>query len=184
MESLVVGDQPHRWVDVKRAPLKAEIRPVVALAVGVPTFGGALLGARLESALPGTILRSTFLSAAGAYLSLSVLDFLLHAKMEHEVTGRWTGFEVVPPGETVNHVLTVGTVLALLASLRPAPSRRTGRDWIALAAPAAFFVLGSRDELVYHRRRATHREDKLHAIAHLAAGVMLTAFTALRLQRA
>jgi len=64
----------------------------------------------------------------------------------------------------------------LLTLARPLPPSLKMRDYLVLASPALFLVLGWRDELVYHRRRCVHREDIMHTVSHLAAGVMMCSF--------
>lgn len=118
--------------------------------------------------------RATLCASGLAYLTISLLDFAEHFRLERQLTGKWFSATAVPPGETVNHGLTLLTVLGALALARPLPEKLAPRDLFALAAPALFLVLGWRDELVYHRRRALHREDLMHTVSHLAAGVMLT----------
>jgi hypothetical protein len=62
----------------------------------------------------------------------------------------------------------------MLALVRPLDRKRLrARDWFTISAPGIFLALGWRDELKFHRRRSAHREDLMHTVAHLAAGVML-----------
>ena len=65
-----------------------------------------------------------------------------------------------------------------MSEARPWPALPVAewRDWVALSLPAAFLLLGWRDELLYHRRRCAHREDIMHTVAHLAAGLMMCSF--------
>jgi hypothetical protein len=166
-----------------RPPPPASLRPpaLVAAALLVAIAVGALLGILAVGAPPFRLLRGIFFAAAFAYLVLSLLDFGEHFRLERAATGRWWAMQVVPPGETVNHAATGLVVVALLLLARPLPSPLAPRDWLVLAAPALFLLLGWRDEVVYHRRRCAHREDIMHTTAHLAAGVMMSAFLALRL---
>jgi hypothetical protein len=84
-------------------------------------------------------------------------------------------------GGTANHLATISVLIATLLLARPLPRERLApRDWFVLFAPGLFLALGWRDELVYHRRRAVHREDMMHTVAHLAAGAMLAGFYATR----
>lgn len=107
------------------------------------------------------------------YIVVSFLDAWEHFRLEHHVTGRWIGWTVVPFGESLLHAAIVGTLVATLELARPITSAVALRDWFVLGAPLLFLALGWADELIYHRRRALHREDILHTISHLAAGSML-----------
>lgn len=173
-------DPPVRSFAENVALDRLPLRPPIALAVGVSTLLGVVAGALAERSAPRAVVHATFLGSAFGYLATSLLDFALHFRLERQRTGRWLGFTVVPKGESVNHVATVATLVSLLALSRQPPRHPAWRDRWTLAAPAVFLALGWRDELVYHRRRTDHREDMLHTVAHLAAGVMLTSFTALK----
>ena len=97
-----------------------------------------------------------------------------HLRLEREATGRYLACAVVPIGETLNHAATIIVLLGLLVLAEPLGHTRDWRDAWIVVGPAAFLALGWRDEIVYHRRRAAHREDIMHTVSHLAAGVMLT----------
>jgi hypothetical protein len=116
-----------------------------------------------------------FHASAYAFAVVAGLDFLEHLRLEKQLTGRYWAAKAISIGESVNHALTVLVLLALLALTRPIPRALEVRDWFVLVAPGLFLALGWRDELVYHRRRTTHREDILHTCSHLAAAAMLTA---------
>jgi hypothetical protein len=157
-----------------------QIAPQLAAVIGGITAAGALLGflmpptARKRRTGERTI-RAAFFSSAFGYLAVSLLDFWEHMRLEKEMTGRYFATQAVPLGETVNHGATIATLLGILILARPLPERLAPRDHFVLAAPILFLVLGWRDELVYHRKRSTHREDMMHTVAHLGAGVMLGA---------
>ena len=169
------------WSELRRrVPPGLRIPPWLGLALGGALAAGPLFGAR-AAGRPQRIVRSVFFSSAFGYLVTSLVDFAEHFRLEKLVTGRRLAAVVVPPGETLNHAATIATVVAaLLAARRPA-AHPTARDLLVLAAPGVFLALGWRDELRYHRKRATHREDIMHTTAHLAAGVMWTALYAMRL---
>lgn len=154
---------------------------VVAVAAGVVAGGtvGVLTGAKAGEQLASAV----FHAAAFAYLITSVADLLEHLRLERIATGRWWAHSVVPVGESVNHLATVLTLAAFLSLVRPPPAVLELRDWIVLAAPGVFLALGWRDEVVYHRRRSTHREDIIHTVSHLAAGVMLAGAVASKMVR-
>jgi len=166
-------------------PPAVRVPPLVGAIVGGAVAAGPLVGATSRGAPPALrIVRSVFWSAALGYLTTSLVDFAEHFRLEKEATGHYLRSRVVPVGETLNHAATVGTVVSALALARPVRSRRLrARDWWLLAAPAVFLALGWRDEFVYHRRRSTHREDMMHTIPHLAAGVMWTTLYAMRLRK-
>ncbi len=128
-------------------------------------------------------LRAIFFAAAFAYLAVSSVDFWEHLRLEKVLTGRWLAFSAVPIAETVNHALTTSVLVLTFLLARPFPEVLAPRDWYVVAAPVLYLALGWVDELVYHRRRAVHREDLMHTVSHLAGGAMLTAFYAMRLTR-
>ena len=126
-------------------------------------------------------LRCVYTACALLYLALSAIDFVEHFRLEKEATGRYLAMTAVPFGETVNHALTLSTIIAAIVLARPLPAVLEPRDVVVLGAPIAFLALGLRDELVYHRKRAKHREDIMHTTAHLTAGIMWATLYALRL---
>lgn len=150
--------------------------------VGLSLLAGGYLGAR-DATHPGgqRLAHAVFLGAGLSYLAVSLVDFWEHWRLEKLVTGRYLGASVVPFGETLNHAATTLVLVSLLLLGRPLRLPLEPRDWWVLAAPGVFLLLGWRDELVFHRRRAQHREDIMHTLAHLAAGVMLVGFAASRL---
>jgi hypothetical protein len=171
--ALPFRDRPARPAVAVPAPLAA----AVALAVAAGLAAGAL-----SSAAPALrLLRAIFFGSAFGYLGVSLLDFWEHFRLEKVATGRLLAATVIPVGETINHALTTAVIVLLFALARPLPPSLALRDWFTLAAPALFLALGWRDEIVYHRRRAVHREDMMHTVAHLAAGVMMCTFLTQRL---
>ena len=162
----------------------AVLRPPAALvgAVALAVVAGAVAGAALSAGAPAyRALRAIFFASAFAYLVLSLLDFWEHFRLEQAATGRWWSMTVLPLGETLNHAATGLVIIALFVLARPLPPTLAARDWFVLTAPATFLLLGWRDELVYHRRRCAHREDIMHTVAHLAAGVMMCSYLSTRL---
>ncbi len=207
-ETSVVGPSPARPASVRPAPSAnarvtgrgrdgfGEIAPWAELSARVPRglqiprwLGATVAGAVAAGPLLGLATRgaswqlraarSIFFGAAFGYLTTSLVDFGEHFRMEKEVTGRYLRAAVVPLGETLNHAGTIATVVTSLAVARPITRSRVREAW-TLLAPALFLALGWRDELVYHRKRATHREDIMHTVSHLAAGVMWTALYTMR----
>ena len=164
-----------------RAPLPAtlEIPRWAGAAIAGAVASGLVLGALREPSAPRALAHAAFLGAAFGYLATSLIDFAEHFRLEKLSTGRLMTFAVIPLGESLNHVATVATILFILAFSRPLPAALEARDWLVLAAPLLFLALGWRDELVYHRRRAAHREDIMHTVAHLAAGAMLSSWAVL-----
>ena len=171
-------------------PFRARERPIAALrlpvalvaTVGFAVTAGAVAGATLSVGAPAyRLLLALFFASAFADLTLSLLDFWEHFRLERAATGRWWSMTVLPPGETLNHTATAAVIIALFVLARPLPPSLAPRDWFVLAAPALFLALGWRDEVVYHRRRCAHREDIMHTTAHLAAGVMMCTYLSTRL---
>lgn len=153
--------------------------------IGGSTLAGLVYGALTERRRPRgyRAVRTVFWGSALAYLTTTMLDFWEHQRVEKAVTGHYGRWVVVPVGETVNHALQIANVVSMLAPGRA--TRRAPRlyDLWRAAAPGVFLALGWRDELVYHRRRTTHREDIMHTTAHLASGVMLAALYTMRALR-
>lgn len=130
------------------------------------------------------MLRGLLWSSGTAYLITASLDLAEHFKLEKEVTGHWLRFTAVPPAESAVHAAIIATNLSTLVLARPLRRKPGSIDVWVLIAPVAFLTLGWIDELVFHRRRAPHRESIIHATEHLAEGVMWTALYALRLSPA
>jgi hypothetical protein len=169
-----------------RAPLPPSLRPsaLVVVAVSVALVGGVALAlASTAGAAPYRALRAIFLASAFANAVLSTLDFWEHFRLERAATGRWWSMTVLPPGETLNHAATGAVIVALFVLARPLPPALAPRDWFVVMTPAIFLALAWRDEIVYHRRRCAHREDIMHTVAHLAAGVMMCTYLSSRLFR-
>lgn len=159
--------------------------PELRLPRWFPVFLAVLIAAGVVMAftmpaasLPARAAAATFYSSAYVYFFCALLDGAEHFRLEKHVTGRYLSWTVVPFDESVVHVAILGTLLAVLMLARPVASGVELRDWFVLGAPVLFLVLSWTDELVYHRRRALHREDILHTISHLAAGTMLVALFA------
>lgn len=150
-------------------------------AISLPMIAGGAAGLASDGSWPERIVTAIFYASAFGYLGVSLLDFYEHFRLEKEVTGKWIAFAALPIGETINHALTTATIVAALVLVRPLGTTLEARDWFVIVAPAIFLGLGWRDELVYHRRRSAHREDIMHTVAHLAAGVMLSSLYVMRL---
>lgn len=169
-----------------RARPEETLRPSVPIlvAVALALLGGGALGAMASSGVAAyRLLRAIFFASAFAYLVLSLLDFWEHFRLEKAATGRYWTMTVLPPGETLNHAATGLVIVAIFVLARPLPPSLESRDWLVLMAPAIFLMLGWRDEMIYHRRRCAHREDIMHTVAHLAAGVMMCSYLSSRLMR-
>src|SRR4051812_32901804 len=97
--------------------------------IGAATLGGALygwlrrrrtrLGAGEDPPAPQRAAQGVFFGAGMGYLTTSLLDFWEHFRLEREATGRYWGFSAVPPGETLNHLATISTLLGLFGLARP-----------------------------------------------------------------
>lgn len=158
-----------------RVPISLTVSVIVAVLVGVA------LGAGTGHGPARATVRSLFFASGFVYLVVSIFDFREHFRLEKLATGRRLAWVVVPWGETVNHIATGLTLSALFAIARPIHLPLGAGDWYCIVAPGIFLVLGWRDELVYHRRRAAQREDIMHTTAHLAAAGMLASFVAMRM---
>ena len=176
---------PRPWSEIRGAPPGLRVPPLVGALIAAAVAAGPIVGARSRRApRPLRVVRAIFWSSALGYLVTSLVDFAEHFRLEKAATGRYLASAVVPVGETLNHAATIATVLSSLALARPVARRRLrARDAWLLAAPGVFLALGWRDEFVYHRKRSTHREDMMHTIPHLAAGIMWTTLYAMRLAK-
>ena len=144
------------------------------LLLVVATAAGGLFGRGENSGpLPVQIAHAVLGASVSVYVILLLLDGAEHFRLEHHVTGRLFSWTVVPFGESVIHTGLVLTLIVALFLARPIAGDVAPRDWFVLGSPLLFLGLGWYDELVYHRRRALHREDILHTISHLAAAVFL-----------
>src|SRR4051812_14798924 len=153
----------------------------LALGVVASMVAGAALGLTVGGPLPmHRVVRALFYASAAAYLTTATVDFWEHLRLEKVATGRWLAWQAVPPAETFNHGLTTVTLAIMLLLVRRPPPVLELRDWVCLAAPMIFLVLGWWDEVVYHRRRCEHREDIMHTVSHLAGGGMVTPLYMLR----
>jgi len=111
---------------------------------------------------------------------VSALDIWEHFRLEKHVTGHYLTATVVPIGESLVHGAIGLTLIAFIGLAAPFGDPFRLRDWFVLSAPLLFLALGWCDEIVYHRRRALHREDILHTVSHLAAGTMIASLFASR----
>ena len=172
------------WAEMRaNVPPDVRIPRWLGATIAGAVAAGPLLGlATRRASWQQRAARSIFFGSAFGYLVTSLVDFAEHFRMEKEVTDHYFRSVVVPPGETLNHAATIATGVASLAAARPLTTSRRREGW-TLIAPALFLALGWRDEFVYHRKRATHREDMMHTIPHLAAGIMWTTLYAMRLPK-
>jgi hypothetical protein len=106
-----------------------------------------------------------------------------HLRLEKEVTGSYLHARALPLSESFVHAGIILTNLSALLLARPLRRRLGLLDAWLLAAPAVFLAFGWADEIGYHRRRAPHREEVIHAVEHLAEGIMWTSLYATRLVR-
>ena len=176
--------EPDPLLPFADRPQPAEaLRPsaLIVIAFAVSLAGGAALGALAGGSAQYRLVRATFFASAFSYLVLSLLDFWEHFRLEQEATGRWWSMTVLPLGESINHAATGAVMIAMFVLARKLPPVLAPRDWIVLASPVLFLLLGWHDEVSYHRRRCAHREDIMHTVAHLAAGVMMCTYLSTRL---
>jgi hypothetical protein len=151
-------------------PPGLRVPPFLWVALGSISCAGFFFGLLYaESFNRSTWPFACFCASIAAYIFVVALDMNEHIRLEKIVTGRWLGWKVVPLGESALHFGIVGClVTALSISFYP-----TGLDSAAvLIATIGFFGFGWCDELLYHRRRALHREDILHTVSHLTGGAV------------
>ena len=164
----------------RHLPADLRVPSWIGVSIAGSVAGGLLLGGVPEADRRLRVLRAVFFGAAFGYLTISLADFAEHFRLEKIATGRYLRAVVVPFGESLNHALTIVTVVsAIMLAGPPAQTDARRRSFWPAFAPGVFLALGWRDELVYHRRRGTHREDIIHTVAHLAAGVMWTTLYAI-----
>ena len=178
------------------APGEIDARPFRELAVPpsvrVPGWLGVLFGAAAATGpvvglldrrapLARRVVRSTLVGSTAVYAVSALLDLVEHLRLEKGATGRLLSCEIVPRTETAVHAALIATNLSVLGLVRPLRRPMGLREGWILLAPVVFLALGWADELVYHRKRAPRRENVIHAVEHLAEGVMWTALYATRL---
>ncbi len=175
-------EPPRAFDDVRALPPHLVITPL-AWVIGISATLAAGVAAALfpSEAFGQQALRSASAASGALYAVISYIDFREHFHMEKALTGRYLAWRVVPPGETLNHMGSGLTLIALLLLARPIGAAADARDVVVLMLPVVFLLLGLRDEFVFHRRRAHHREDMMHTTAHLAGGALIASYLALRL---
>src|SRR5439155_22274930 len=100
--------------------LRASAAAWIALALSLAA--GVALGAATGESAAHRIVRALFFAAAFSYFAISVIDFREHFLLERALTGRALSFAAIPVGETINHTLTVITVVSILVLLRQPPA--------------------------------------------------------------
>lgn len=160
--------EPFQAVRTLTPDLK--VPPALWTTLAAASAVGFVVGlAYAESLNRATWAFACFCASIASYLVVVGLDLREHLRLEKFVTGRWIAWQVVPLGESILHSGIVSCLLGTLIlsfwgpTLGPIP---------LLIATVGFFALGWCDELIYHRRRALHREDILHTVSHLAGGAV------------
>lgn len=145
--------------------------------------GAGALGAFVapQEGLAGRLANGVLYAAVTVYGAIALLDGIEHFRLEKHVTGRYFSWVVIPFSESIVHVVVIATLIGFLLLARPIGAGIDVRDAIVLGAPLLFTAFGWCDELVFHRRRALHREDILHTLSHLTAGVLLASVFAARM---
>jgi hypothetical protein len=173
---------PELFKDLTELPEHLQIPTWLGWGIIVVAILGLGLGYATEAKHPAEAIGNcVFFSSAFTYLFMSLLDFYEHFRIEKQLTGSYFGMAFVPFGETVNHGITTAIIVALFVLARPLTFPLEMRDYVLLALPGLFLFFGIRDEVKYHRRRSDHREDIMHTVSHLSAGVMLASYMAVRL---
>ncbi|HZU85460.1 MAG TPA: hypothetical protein VE987_21160 [Polyangiaceae bacterium] len=153
-----------------RVPAQLATATAAAMALG-PIV--ALASRRAPA--PSRALRAVFWSSGAAYFVALALDLREHLRLEKRATGHYLRFTAVPLLESATHAAILATALSAIALARPMGRRMGLRDAWTACAPAVLFALGLVDEIVYHRGRAPAREELIHAVEHVAEGIMWTA---------
>lgn len=177
-----IQEQPELYKDLTELPEHLQAPTWLWSGMLAVVILGLVLGVTAEAFHPAeTVANCVFFPAAFLYLFMSVVDFCEHFRIEKLLTGSYFGTAFVPLGETINHGITTLIIVALFALARPLTFPLETRDYILLALPGLFLFFGIRDEVKYHRRRSYHREDIMHTVSHLSAGVMLASYMAVAL---
>ena len=155
----------------------------LALSGGATLALAAAVGVAIRAPAPVRALRGILASSTAAYAITFALDLAEHLRLEKALTGHRLRWTAVPLSESAVHTaLLVNLVAAVATARRPRRARALRRrDRTMLLAPAVFLAVGWLDELVYHRRRAPMREQIIHAVEHIAEGMMWTTLYALRM---
>jgi hypothetical protein len=161
--------------EVRHLPPELRLPAWFPLTLGAIVVAGLLIGLAPPGPPFARIANAIFSAALYMYIAVSLLDAAEHFRLERHVTGRYLAWAVVPPGESLVHVAIMATLVAAVSLARPIQAPLALRDLLVLGTPVLFLILGWSDELIYHRRRALHREDILHTLSHLAAGLMIVA---------
>lgn len=169
--------------EVRVIPAELRVPLWFGFSLAAVTVAGAVMGWVSGNGAVGSPERFTngaFFSSLYAFVAVSLLDIWEHFRLEKHVSGRYCHWTVIPTGESIIHMLIGAVLVVIIALARPMQTPLEERDWLVLIGPLLFLSLGWCDELIYHRRRALHREDILHTLSHLAAGAMLVSLFAAR----
>jgi hypothetical protein len=173
--------RPYRDMPLPRSlVIPRSLAVTAAGAVSTAAFAGF---AARRGALPQRVLRTIFYGSTAAWAISAALDLAEHLRLEKQVTGSYLHARALPLSESLVHAGIILTNLSALVLARPLRRRMGLRDGWLLVAPAVFLAFGCADEIGYHRRRAPHREEVIHAVEHLAEGIMWTSLYATRLIR-
>jgi len=160
--------RPFREVRMLAPELR--VPPSLWLALLVFTTAGFGVGFSLAGGLDRSPWAfGSFCAAATSYTLVVALDLNEHFRLERFVTGRYMSWQVIPLWESALHIGIVGSLGIAVVVAFQGPLWGNG---LLLLSTLAFFGLGWVDELLYHRRRALHREDILHTVSHLTGGAV------------
>lgn len=177
-----IQEQPELFKDLTELPEHLQAPTWLWSGMVAMVVLGLILGLTGEAKHPGEmVLNCVFCPSAALYLFMSLVDFAEHFRIEKLLTGSYFGTAFVPIGESINHGITTLIIVALFLLARPLTFPLEPRDYVLLALPGLFLFFGIRDEVKYHRRRSYHREDIMHTVSHLSAGVMLASYMAVSL---
>jgi hypothetical protein len=176
------AEEPRVFKDITELPEHLQIPSWLWTGIVLVVLIGLLMGCIADAKHPvETVGNCVFFPSAFLYFFMSMIDFCEHFRIEKQLTGTYFGAEFVPVGETINHGITTLIIVMLFVLGRPLSFPLEMRDYILLSLPGLFLFFGVRDEVKYHRVRSHHREDIMHTVSHLSAGVMLASYMAVTL---
>src|SRR5438105_1475807 len=105
--------RPRPFRELRAIPVELRVPPSAWIAVGVSIALGVTLGAATGESLAHRIVRAVFFGSALPYLTISIIDFREHFLLERALTGRALSSQAVPLGETLNHLITIATLVSI-----------------------------------------------------------------------
>ena len=117
-------DSPLAFSELRALPAALRVPVWLGAAIAVASVAGLVQGFLSKGEPPGVrSLHATFLGAAYAYLTVSLVDFAEHYRLEKRLTGRYSTYQAIPLGESINHAATI-SVIAKTSCIRSPTSPR------------------------------------------------------------